>query len=430
MADFEQAGATERLRSIAILRDMQRKLQRGALEALGLAAGASPAEIRAAFMGLTKQYHPAKFARLDDSTIRLANEVFLSLRDAYEAVRAASGGASAGGVRRLGTDPGASAEGGAAGAHRSAAPGSGTSADRSAERGDRGDRGAADRVTRPAQRPAAGAPPPNTSPSPSAAAADPPPRSASGTMLGQRLPGQRLPTSGGSLDAGRALAQPATSRPDRPDRPESAREAAKDPPKPAARPSLDGGRPNEPQRPTSGTRAGIGAAPRAGSAAPPLQIRFAPGSPSSGGTNGGTTAGTKAPTTTGPSSTTPPAGPPAGSANGPSRPSSASLRASAPRDAVSAPPGLQDLLDNKRWAQARALMQERTAKEPAERSHLAWLAYIKACEFIDSGETLQARRELVRALAIEPALAQAKATLSALNGPQGAPTADPTGSRR
>ncbi|HRC56911.1 MAG TPA: J domain-containing protein, partial [Kofleriaceae bacterium] len=135
MADFEQAGATERLRSIAILRDMQRKLQRGALEALGLAAGASPAEIRAAFMGLTKQYHPAKFARLDDSTIRLANEVFLSLRDAYEAVRAASGGASAGGVRRLGTDPGSSAEGGAAGAHRSAAPGSGTSADRSAERG-------------------------------------------------------------------------------------------------------------------------------------------------------------------------------------------------------------------------------------------------------------------------------------------------------
>ncbi|HRC55249.1 MAG TPA: hypothetical protein PKU97_04955 [Kofleriaceae bacterium] len=97
---------------------------------------------------------------------------------------------------------------------------------------------------------------------------------------------------------------------------------------------------------------------------------------------------------------------------------------------MSAPPGLQDLLDNKRWAQARALMQERTAKEPAERSHLAWLAYIKACEFIDSGETLQARRELVRALAIEPALAQAKATLSALNGPQGAPTADPTGSRR
>ena len=90
MADFEQAGATERLRSVAILRDMQRKLKHSAAEALGVEPEASAAEVRSAFMSLTKQYHPAKFARLDEATVRLANEVFLQLREASETLRAAA----------------------------------------------------------------------------------------------------------------------------------------------------------------------------------------------------------------------------------------------------------------------------------------------------------------------------------------------------
>ncbi|MEZ4359598.1 MAG: hypothetical protein R3B48_05410 [Kofleriaceae bacterium] len=75
---------------------MQDKLSKGPEIALGVPPGASPGEVRAAFMALTKLYHPAKFARLDDATIRLANEVFLSLREAYAALQ--------GPPRRAGTE--------------------------------------------------------------------------------------------------------------------------------------------------------------------------------------------------------------------------------------------------------------------------------------------------------------------------------------
>ncbi len=99
MADFEQAGATERLRRVAILREMLAKLKRSQAEALGVAPSATPAEVRSAFMALTKQYHPAKFARLDEATVKLANEVFLQLREAYESLATA-------GNRRARTLPG------------------------------------------------------------------------------------------------------------------------------------------------------------------------------------------------------------------------------------------------------------------------------------------------------------------------------------
>lgn len=59
-------------------------------------------------------------------------------------------------------------------------------------------------------------------------------------------------------------------------------------------------------------------------------------------------------------------------------------------------------------------MQERVASEPGERRHLAWLSYVRACEAAELGKLADARRELTRALAIEPTLAEASAKLAAL----------------
>ncbi len=54
--------------------------------ALGLEATATPADIRAAFLALTKRYHPSRYARQERDVVRLANEVFLRVKDAYTAL--------------------------------------------------------------------------------------------------------------------------------------------------------------------------------------------------------------------------------------------------------------------------------------------------------------------------------------------------------
>jgi tetratricopeptide (TPR) repeat protein len=53
---------------------------------LGLGADPTPAQARSAYLGLTKQYHPTKFARFSPDTVRLANEVFLALKRVYESL--------------------------------------------------------------------------------------------------------------------------------------------------------------------------------------------------------------------------------------------------------------------------------------------------------------------------------------------------------
>jgi hypothetical protein len=64
---------------------MQTRLARSAYDALDIQAGAvSPEEVRAAFLGLTKIYHPAKFARMSPEIQKMANEVFLALRAAHD----------------------------------------------------------------------------------------------------------------------------------------------------------------------------------------------------------------------------------------------------------------------------------------------------------------------------------------------------------
>lgn len=65
---------------------MQSRLQTDPRLALGLTPTSNAAEARTAFLTLTKQYHPVKFARCDSTVQRLANEVFLQLREAHDGV--------------------------------------------------------------------------------------------------------------------------------------------------------------------------------------------------------------------------------------------------------------------------------------------------------------------------------------------------------
>ncbi len=77
--------------------------------ALGLDATTDAAAARRAFMALCKVYHPAKFARYAPPTVRLANEVFLAIRRAYESVAAAAAAAATGAAAAATTGAGAAA---------------------------------------------------------------------------------------------------------------------------------------------------------------------------------------------------------------------------------------------------------------------------------------------------------------------------------
>lgn len=58
-----------------------------AFATLGLAYEADDDDARAAFLAATKRLHPNRFARRDAETRRVANEVFLAVKKAYEAVQ-------------------------------------------------------------------------------------------------------------------------------------------------------------------------------------------------------------------------------------------------------------------------------------------------------------------------------------------------------
>lgn len=74
----------------SVLATMQDRLVRDPASALGIAATATPDEIRAAFLQLTKQYHPVRFGRMTLDIQRLSNEVFLALRAAHDALARAA----------------------------------------------------------------------------------------------------------------------------------------------------------------------------------------------------------------------------------------------------------------------------------------------------------------------------------------------------
>lgn len=68
----------------ALLLEMQNRLAAGPHVALGVPSHATAADIRGAFLQLTKQFHPARFGRMASDIQRLSNEVFLGLRAAHD----------------------------------------------------------------------------------------------------------------------------------------------------------------------------------------------------------------------------------------------------------------------------------------------------------------------------------------------------------
>jgi hypothetical protein len=79
------AGLDE-ARARSALADMQERLTRGPIVALGLTVSSTPEDARAAFLQLTKHFHPVRFGRMATDIQRLANEVFLALRAAHDSV--------------------------------------------------------------------------------------------------------------------------------------------------------------------------------------------------------------------------------------------------------------------------------------------------------------------------------------------------------
>jgi hypothetical protein len=77
------AGEDE-ARARATLVEMQSRISLGPHAALGVDEGASPGDVRAAFLGLTKTFHPARFGRMSPEVQRLSNEVFLGIKGAHE----------------------------------------------------------------------------------------------------------------------------------------------------------------------------------------------------------------------------------------------------------------------------------------------------------------------------------------------------------
>lgn len=93
---FSAAGYASRVAGIDeasarfVLAEMQDRLARDPLAALGIATDATTEDVRAAFLELTKQYHPVRFGRMALDIQRLSNEVFLALRAAHDTVAKAA----------------------------------------------------------------------------------------------------------------------------------------------------------------------------------------------------------------------------------------------------------------------------------------------------------------------------------------------------
>jgi hypothetical protein len=90
MVQFSTAGYDSRVAGIdevsarSVLAEMQERLASDPMTALGITPSASAEDVRAAFLALTKQYHPVRFGRMAADIQKLSNEVFLALRAAHD----------------------------------------------------------------------------------------------------------------------------------------------------------------------------------------------------------------------------------------------------------------------------------------------------------------------------------------------------------
>jgi len=103
------------------------RISRGPHVALGVAELSTPEQVRAAFLELTKRYHPARFGRMSPDVQRMSNEVFLGIKAAHETMlRALGASVKPGRTTPSGAIPAIAAEGSqampVAGARPNAAP--------------------------------------------------------------------------------------------------------------------------------------------------------------------------------------------------------------------------------------------------------------------------------------------------------------------
>lgn len=90
--------ADDEVQAKVVLTEMQVRLSHGPHEALGLQdVSATPEGVRAAFLSLTKQFHPARFGRMSNELQRLSNEVFLGIKAAHETLLRSLGVVTRGG---------------------------------------------------------------------------------------------------------------------------------------------------------------------------------------------------------------------------------------------------------------------------------------------------------------------------------------------
>lgn len=83
----------EELRARALLTEMQLRIAEGPHATLGIDSNAATDQIRAAFLQLTKQFHPARFGRMSTELQKLSNEVFLGIKGAHDQLQKVVGGA-------------------------------------------------------------------------------------------------------------------------------------------------------------------------------------------------------------------------------------------------------------------------------------------------------------------------------------------------
>jgi hypothetical protein len=87
------------------------RISRGPHIALGLAEITTPEQVRAAFLELTKQFHPARFGRMSSEVQKMSNEVFLGIKSAHDTMMRTLGAPTKPGRMVTGAIPAIAAEG-------------------------------------------------------------------------------------------------------------------------------------------------------------------------------------------------------------------------------------------------------------------------------------------------------------------------------